>query len=247
MKRTVILLLSTLLVLSGIGIGVLADAVRGANPASAQGDPVDVDTVSVGGTGTVKVKPDTAYLTLGVQTQDKDAKVAQTQNATAMAAVVKAITGMGIKEDAIQTVQFSMNPTYDYTDGKQVLTGYQVVNMVTVSVKDVGKAGDVLDAAFAAGANVTQSIRFGVDDTSAYYQQALEKAVADAAGKADVMAKAAGRSVQGLWMLTEGATASQPYIYAEAKMLAMADNGSTPILSGELEISASVSATYRLK
>lgn len=247
MKKTVMLLMATLLILGGIGIGSLADAVRGFSPAAAQSAPADVDTIGVSGTGTVRVKPDTAYLTLGVQTQHKDAKTAQTQNASAMSAVVKAITDMGIKEEAIQTVQFTMNPTYDYSNNQQTLTGYQVVNMVTVSLKDITKAGDVLDAAFAAGANVAQNVRFGVDDNSAYYKQALEKAVADAAGKAEVMAKAAGRIIQGLWTLTEGSAAPQPYIYAEAKNLAMAAGSGTPVLSGELEISATVSAAYRLK
>lgn len=249
MRKPVTMLLVALLILSGIGIGSFIAASQGQNPAAAVGDKIDIDTANVTGTGSIKVKPDVAYITLGVQTENKDAKAAQTENAKMMEAVVKAITDKGIKEDAIQTTQFTMNPRYDYSEGRENFVGYQVINMVTVRVKDINKTGDVLDAATAAGANLTQSIRFGVEDTTALYNQALEKAVANAKGKAEAIANAAGRKIDSIWTISEGYSAQPtpyPMLNAAAEM-ATFDKVSTPVLTGEMEITATVTASYRLK
>ena len=70
--------------------------------------------------------------------------------------------------------------------------GYRVSNMLRVTVRDVERAGDVLDAAVEAGANQVYGVTFTVSDESRWQGQAREKAFADAKARAAELAGLAG-------------------------------------------------------
>nr|MBA3400724.1 SIMPL domain-containing protein [Actinomycetota bacterium] len=79
-------------------------------------------------------------------------------------------------------------------------------------------------------------------NAEALYRQALGKAVAEARARAEVLAKAAGRSLGEITNISE--STATPYPYAERAAL---DSASTPIVPGEQETSASISVTFALR
>lgn len=81
-----------------------------ATAARADDNAGSVRKITVSGQGTVKVKPDVAYVTLGVQTDSKDAKEAQAQNTKLMNDVIEAVKALGIAEKDIQTSGYYMYP-----------------------------------------------------------------------------------------------------------------------------------------
>src|SRR5258705_12743856 len=89
-------LLLTLL-LSGCGSSMIASAIQ--NPPR---------SLNVSGTGTVTIKPDIAYINIGVHTEKATASEATAQNNTDTDAVIKAIKAAGIKDDDIQTTNFNI-------------------------------------------------------------------------------------------------------------------------------------------
>ena len=147
-------------------------------------------TLNVTGTGTITTSPDIAYVTLGVVTENKDAKTAQQENAKAMEKIVGLIKGSGIKNEDIKTVNFNMYPKYDYNKdtGASGIIGYTVNNSVQITVRDIAKAGGIMDLAADSGANITSNISFGLSDYNKYYNDALKKALEAARVKAEAMA-----------------------------------------------------------
>lgn len=200
--------------------------------------------ISVSGTGRVAVKPDYAVIQLSVITDGNTATQASTANKTQAAALITALTGLGVADKDVQTCGFAVSPKYtqNKTNNDYVLSGYQAVNSLRVNVRDLDKVGKVLD--LAGTANRVSGISWEVNDRSKLADKAREEAFADAKRKATLYATQAGVQLGQLQSLSEGGY-NRP-VYAAASMRsesAVADVG-VPVAPGEVEISVNVNVTY---
>jgi hypothetical protein len=232
MKRLllVVVALFTLVALAGaVGLPDLA----GAQDAS------DVtDSITVTGVGSVEAVPDEAQMSFGVETRRPTAKAAVAANAEEMRKIVNALRQAGGRELATQWV--SVYPVSNGEDG--TIDGYSASNSVSAT-SDVGDAPALIDAAAEAGANQVSGPGLSSSNAEALYRQALGKAVAEARARAEVLAKAAGRSLGEVTSIVEGGAQATP-LYREAADAALA---STPIIPGEQETTASISVTFDLR
>jgi uncharacterized protein YggE len=203
-------------------------------------------TINVSGQSKVSATPDFATITLGVVTEDKDAKTAQKANAASMDKVIDSIKALGISEDDIKTVNYSINPKYDYnkTTGVSSIIGYSVSNNVSVTVKDIDKTGSVIDAAADSGVNTSSSISFGISNYEDYYNTALKNAVLAAKKKANTVADALDVKLKDPITVNEGGGYNPLTNYAVYDMRAEGLNAATPIQAGSIEITAYVSIVY---
>jgi uncharacterized protein YggE len=206
----------------------------------------------VSGEGRVVAVPDVAILRLGIEAQGATVAESQDQAREAMDKVMKALQDEGVAEKDIQTQYFNINriSRLDNEEDKEVITGYRVTNMVTAKIRDVAKAGDVIDAVAAAGGDYTRidSIGFTVDDTSEYYKEAREQAVSDAEAKAQQLADAAGVKLGRPLYITESSYVPGP-IYRQ-DMIAKAEGApavETAISPGEMEITLNVQISYTIE
>ena len=159
-------------------------------------------TVTVNGTATIKAKPDEAVISLGVQTQANTAQSALADNATKMTALIAALTNKGIAKDDIATSYVSIYPTYG-NNGMDI-TGYQAVNQVDVTVRDISKVGEIIDDSVKAGANLSNGITFQLSDQNQGVDQALADAVANARSKAETLAGAGDAQLGEVVSIQEG-------------------------------------------
>jgi len=203
--------------------------------------------ITVRGQGTIKVKPDIAYINLGVYTENKDAKIAQEENATKMNKVISALKNIGIDEKDMQTNYYYIYPIYDYqSKGGNRIVGYNVTNTITVTVRDILKVGNVLDLAIKEGANVSSGIQFSIADTEKYYNEALKQAVKNAKGKAEAIGEAIGVEIKVPVSVVEISYGGRTVVYADIEqMSAKAESVSTPVETGEMDINATVEVTYK--
>jgi len=208
----------------------------------------------VTGEGTVTVVPDIALLSLGVEAQTDTVAVAQSQAATAMAAVEAELDRFGVDDKDIKTTQFSIYPVRRWSDEKQqeVLIGYRVVNTVTVKVRAVEDTGGIIDAVTTAGGDFIRinSISFTVDDPDAYKEEAREKAMADAEAKASQLARLGNVKLGSPTYINEsgGYVSGTRPIYAESGMPMPAPAAPpTAISPGETEIRLSVQVVYGIQ
>ena len=229
-------LLLTLL-LSGCGSSMIASAIQ--NPPR---------SLNVSGTGTVTIKPDIAYINIGVHTEMTTASEATTQNNTDSDAVIKAIKAAGVKDDDIQTTNFNIyqRDLNDPTTGAKTGSVYVVDNTVSVTVRDLTQLGSVLDASVKAGANNVNSIQFDLADRTKAISEARAKAVKAARAQADELAAAAGVTLVNIQTITTSENTPGPIFYAKSAGFAAAD-ASVPISSGTMDISVTVALTYEIK
>lgn len=242
MKRQLI----TIIAISAAFMLLLAGCAPAVAPVVNPETGASANTVTVSGTGSITIVPDVVTIQLGVITRNPNAGIAISENADTMGKVVEALKA-SVKAENITTAQLSVNPTYNYQSPTPVIEGYEVNNAVVVRIEDVDKAGAIVDAGLAAGANSVNGITFGVKDNSAAYDKALQAAMQDAKRKADVLAKAGGATVGGVVRIVENGSSYVPYpaggMRSEAAVM---DIGKT-IQSGSLEVSASIQVEYAIK
>jgi len=238
-KTKYVLGLGTLVLMAALVL-VLATS----NPRSALAESGEnLKLISVSGQAEIRVKPDVAIVSFGVETNAPTAQEAQAANTALMTKVVSSLQESGISKEDIQTSNFSLYPVYEWEGEKpnprQVLAGYRCNNTVTARIKDLARVGDIIDGAVKSGATNVGGISFGLLSPEAFQSQVLAQAVKDARTKAEIMASAAGVSITGIQKISDGYVSVD-----EGRMMALpklADAaGSTPIESGSVVVRASV-------
>ncbi len=236
--------------LSFVILAVLALVVSACGPTTINQEAAEnVRTLNVSGIGIVYLTPDIVYINIGVNTQRENAAEAVEINKEQTNAVIQAIKDFGVDAKDIRTTNFSIwsNPQYDPA-GQITGTNYVVDNSVNVTVRDLEKLGDLLDAAVAAGANSIYSIQFDVEDKSEATKEARTKAVEDAKVEAQELAEAAGLSLVSIQSINY--YESSPTTYFEGKGGgggAAMESATVPIQPGQLAISVTVNVTYSIK
>lgn len=259
MKKGLLLVLGLVLVVSLLLIG--CESQENTSPVQAQqatlpqsvnvaltGSTSQQTGIWVSGTGEVMAVPDVAILTVGVEARKATVKAAQSEAAAAMNAVVDALKSNGVGDKDIQTLWYSIVPVTRWDDktDEQITTGYSVTNTVTAKIRDISKAGTIIDAVADAGGDLTRisGITFTVNDPTAYYSQAREKAMKDAAAKAQQLAALAGVTLGKVIYISEsGGYIPQPIRLYDS---AVGGSGYTPISPGELDIILTVQVAYTI-
>lgn len=236
--------------LGGAAVGVLSAVVLapsfGAGVSRAATDPTPPEhTISVSGTGRVLVKPDVADISLGVHVERSRAKDSEIAAAEQMTRIIAAVKASGVADADIQTANLSLQPTYDYSTNKQTITGYATDNLVSITVRDLTKVGETVDAAVDAGATQVNGINFRVEDESKVEAQARQAAMKDAKSKADALAAAGGVNITGVASISEiSAPIPQPMPYALSAGAPAADRAVTPVQPGNVTLEVTVTVTY---
>jgi uncharacterized protein len=195
-------------------------------------------TITVNGTGTVTTVPNRALFSFGVTTQGRTAVAALAENAAEIRKVIEALKAAGIAAKDIQTESVQLSPRYS-NDGETIL-GYTASNTVAATTRDINRAGSIVDAAVAAGANQVSGPSLTRSDSNALYRQALKAAVADARLRAQAIAAASHVRLGPVRSVAEGSSAPPPPVpFAKA-----ADTGSTPIEPGTQQIQATVTVEF---
>ncbi len=210
----------------------------------------------VSGSGEVAAIPDIALLRLGIVSQEETVAASQAKASDAMTRVMKALADSGVAQKDIQTGSFSINQRtmWDEKTQTEIITGYQVTNMVTVKIRDTGKVGATIDSVVQAGQNLIRisDIGFSVEDPANYYQQAREKAMANARKKAEQLATLAGVTLGKPTYVVEGDQSSVIYNrgimnMGAAGMIALpAPSELPPISAGETRITLNVQVAYSI-
>jgi len=214
--------------------------------ADGDGPRITGTRLDISATGTVERTPDIATIGTGVVTQARTAGDAMSANAKRMTATIAALKAAGIADRDIQTASLNLAPQYRYADNQPaVLTGYQASNRVSVRLRDISRAGIVLDALVAAGANQIDGPEFGIDKPEAALDEARTKALTTARTRAELYAKASGLRIKKIVSIAEsggGYTPPRPMMMMSARKEA-----DTPVAAGEQSLAVTLSVTFELE
>ena len=216
--------------------------------------------ITTTGDAEVKVAPDQVIFVLGVETWDKDIKVAKKQNDDRIRRIMAVTKDYAIEPQFVQTDQISVDPRYrngTYNDADFI--GYFVSKTIVITLKDVSKFEDVYTGVLSAGANHVQGIQFRTTELRKYRDQARALAIQAAQEKAAALAGAMGQKIgkpQSIQENSSGWSSSYSARWGGAMTQNVIQNaggdGSTfneegTFAPGQISISARVSVTFELE
>lgn len=209
--------------------------------------------VGAQGSASLKAMPDEVGVNINVETRNESAQNAQTMNREIGEKLLARLIGAGFNKDELKFVNYYINPDYDWKTGKQ--KGYVVSQQLVVRTSNVEKVPSIVDVAVSAGALVSY-INFELSEQKQgeYKIKALEEASKDAKNKAGAIAIGQGRKLGRLVKLEnqefnypgpiyayqKGASEDMVVSNSEARKVA------SNLAPNEMEVSASVSASYKL-
>jgi len=226
-------------------------------------------TISTTGQASMKVSPDTLTIYLGAETQEINASLSQSKNAEIMDRVKSSLISKGVQEDKIKTYSYNVQKvekSYWVCDESEEdggcnkghyeyeFIGYKTVHVFSVETSELEKGGQFIDAAVASGANKINSVQFSLSDDGrkSYETQLLREAAQDAKQKAQTIASGLNVNIGDPTQVSQNIYMPRQYFdysYSEFKTLEenSASAPTTPISSGEMEISLDLSASFEIK
>jgi uncharacterized protein len=215
-------------------------------------ETVPLRTVAVTGTGQVFLVPDVAYVYIGVHSQSENVTQALSQNNEQAQAVSDALKKLGVEAKDIQTTSFNIYPQQQYEQGTGKVTGtiYMIDNTVYVTVRDLKKLGEMLDAVVRSGANSINGINFDVVDKESALSEARGLAINNARKQAEELAKASGVGLGDIQMITTSSIGSNlmpKEQYGMGGGGGMAASAPAPVSAGQLVLTVDVSLSYLIK
>jgi len=207
--------------------------------------------LNVNGSGIVMVQADMASITLGVSKVGPDLTELQQDVNNTVNQICEALKEQGIPETDISTNYLYIYPQYDYSQDVAQMVGYSVNNNLLITTDNIDGVGALIDAAFAAGANSFDSLTFSVKDETDARNRALEIAVQNAFDKAEVIAAASGRAIEGIISIDETGNA---YEYtnsasgaAKAYITEDAVAAGTTVRAAQVAVSANVKISFEIR
>jgi uncharacterized protein YggE len=234
-RRLVIAVALAALVAAGATVGGLALA--GSFASNSSGATIDVTA-----TGLANGTPDLLNLEMGVSTNASSATASLAKNNTEMARLQRVFLGAGVKPSDLQTSDLSISPNYGPNGN---ITGYGTTDSLSVTFRQIAKAGQVIDAAANAVGNDIQlsSVSFSISNSSSLLQRARASAMHAARIQASDLASASGQSLGPVVRVTDDESSTPP---STALPSFAAAKAAVPIQAGSEQVSVQVEVVYAL-
>jgi uncharacterized protein len=210
-----------------------------------------VPKLTVQGTGQATGTPNLLTVVVQVDASGASATAALAADNTKASAAVAALKFGGVEGKDIQTSGLSLQPQYAYPKGVPTVTGYQVTNTITATLRQISKSGAILDGVVGVAGNAVQieSVSFSLTNPGAVADLARSRAAAQAVQHAKALARAAGQSLGPVCSLTDQSQLLSPG-QSDAGFSSQASASpavNVPIESGSEAQSAQVSLVYALE
>jgi uncharacterized protein YggE len=213
-------------------------------------------TLSVTGIATMKIKPDRATVSFGVETANATASSSLMSNSEVVNKLLNVLKAAGVQQNETTTSSFIITPNYNYSESGTIgnITGYTTTNSIQIESSNINKISTWIDLAVSTGANRVDNIYFSVSDKilNDIKNNLLKDAINNAKSKADIAASILGLKVIGVRSINlDGFELPPPILqpYLSQKSLAAGAESSiasTPIITGEQEVTTQISIVFSL-
>ena len=241
----------TLIIVLGVIITVLIGAISLNGIFQGQSN---ANTISVDGVSSVKAMPNLISVYFNIETKAKTSENATKLNSDIVEELKSNLIAQGFDEKKIQTQNFNVYPNYEWIGGKQVDKGFIATHslIIEMSADESDKIGQAIDAGVSAGAGIS-SINFELtqEKQNEYKAEAMKLAAQDAKIKAQATASGLDKKIGDLVSVQISNFGYYPWnVYSGSGMrtdVMEAKVASTSITPSEQEITASVTAVFKLK
>jgi len=202
--------------------------------------------VQVSGEGSMKIKPDYAQISIGVEIKDVDATKTKKENDKIIAKMIQIIKESKIEDKDFQTQRVHLYKSRDY----QEKIDYFVANQtISITLRNLNNYEKLMSDLIQVGANNIQGVEFKSTETEKYASEIRAKAVLDAKKKAEDYAGALNQSIGKAILISDQSSIIQPRVYSMKAASLEADSlmQEQTLAVGEIEISTNVSISFELK
>lgn len=205
-------------------------------------------TLSTTAEGRVSVTPDIVVLSLSAQARAATSKEAYAKMTTQMTSLKELLKTSGIEAKDIQTTGISLYPEYDYSNGAPKANGFSATENLSVKVRKLESANDILDKASEITGIQIGSISYDLDKKDGVYAEARKLALEKARAKAEEMARVTGVTITKVQSISEGQSSVTPYppVFQNAKAMDSV-GANTEISTGQLDYTIVVNVAYEIK
>lgn len=218
-------------------------------------------TISVTGEGEINAVPDIGKFSFSVTASGADASTAKEASGISINELIAFLKEKGVEEKDIKTDYYNMSEKYkyetrpcpvgSYCPGEQVKDGFEVTQSITVKVRDLASAPDLISGVGERGATNISNLQFSIDDTSVLKEQARAAAIDDAKAKAEVLAKKLGVRLGKMTGYYEDEGMVQPYYARGGDMMemSMANDSfkAAELPAGEQTTKSRVTISYQVR
>lgn len=208
-------------------------------------------TLTVHGEAVTKIAPDQVTLPVTVQEQNVKLKAAKQKHDEKLRTLLKLAEQEGIAKTDMQTASTSVSPVYDYTNGRQRLTGYQVSTTIDFKINDLLKLADFMDGVINLGITEVGSVSYSLQHEEKVKQDTLDQALRNAHDKASHMASVAQVTLEKPLDIQEGASVTPPrpipMMAMRTMSLAASAEAAPNLPAGQMEVRQEVTVTYQIK
>jgi uncharacterized protein len=209
------------------------------------------NTVYVGADGKFESAPDTAVLQFNVSVQEDSAEEAYEHASKDVEQVREVLRANGIEPKAATIGFFSVQPVYEWKNGRQKPVGYRVATDVTLKLKDFSKIGNIAGQLAEANVSETQTLRYTLENIDEAKNKAVEDAYRRARNSAEALAHASGRAVGDLSYASIDTFENQRIVPHMARAMAAIANAppapTEEFMPQEVTVTAHVNALFTLK
>lgn len=205
--------------------------------------------VNVTGYAEQEVAPDTAYITVGMESTASDPQKARQENNLVMNQVTNAVKALGVTSSDLKTLNFNMSPNYD-NNGRKIVS-YTVTNNLRIRVSDFDLISRIIEKAGQAGANRVMGMTFTNEHADIIKDNLIKEAVHNGRRAAEAAAVAAGGQLGKVKEINiSGHSPSYEQAYAapmNARLMKMSAADYTSVEAGTNKISETVSMTFYIQ
>ena len=213
-------------------------------------------TIFVNGNSEISTEPDVSYISLTIETNATTSKQAQLKNSEIRERLVSSLKRHGIDEEDIETTYYHISKIMDYhynpetRKSENIFKGYKASHSIKITINDISKTGEIIDAVVSAGVNNLDSVYFGLSEKKrqSTYLDALEKASKQAKEKAKRLAKSLGVDLGDIYSVSE--SGSYYPVYSNSYIdsaVAKSYSSQTDVFPGDIKVKAYVSVSYEIE
>jgi uncharacterized protein YggE len=198
--------------------------------------------IHVQGAGATSITPNAYTVTLVMEAHGENVAPLNQILSSEMRSVVNFLLKQGIKQNNIQSMQVRLNPRYTNTPQGRQQDGFTLSREIVITDTDIDNYDSVLDGVLKRGVDRIQQFNFVSTGENNAYQTALVAAVADAKGRATLLAKELGVEVGEVVAISESG-GNMPVPVMRADSFAKESMSSLP---GQQTIEARINVSFRI-
>lgn len=222
------------------------------------GSVSELATISFSGSGEVFAAPDIAMVSVTIREESAKVEEAKDKVVAKETAVLGFLEEQGIAKKDIKAESYNSYPKYDYGSPcygmycprtAPKIIGYEVSENISVKVRDLAKAGEILGGITALGVSETSGPNFSIENEDKIKAEARQMAIDEAKAKAETLAEDLGVRLVRIVSFSEDGNYPAP-MYGRDMMFsaAVAEKSPTPELpAGENKITSNVTITYEIR